>query len=357
MEPSKHESSFKGRGAQIQPQNRYSNLSYVAEHPEGLDIPMLENDKTTFYDTFPKKVLSYNQSPDLGFNVSLNPYQGCEHGCVYCYARNSHEYWGYGPGLDFERKILIKKDLIHVLEQEFNKPSYQVQPIVLSGNTDCYQPIERTLGLTRQVLKTMLDYRHPVSLITKNSLILRDLDLLEALAKLGLVQVAMSLNSLDENLRQRLEPRTTTASSRLRVIEKLRAAGIPVMLMAAPIIPGLNSDGIPELLKEAAAHGAQSASYSLVRLNGAVGDIFADWIHNAYPDRAEKVLGQVKASHGGTLNESRWGVRMKGEGKLVESIEQLFAISYKKWFPNPEKISLRTDLFVPLKGRQLDLFS
>jgi DNA repair photolyase len=356
MDASDHNVYLKGRGAQTQPNNSFSATSYVSEHIEGLDIPFLENSKTTFIPTYPQKVLSYNKSPDLPFQISINPYQGCEHGCVYCYARNSHEYWGFGPGLDFERKILVKQHIVEVLEQQLNHPRYVPQTIMLSGNTDCYQPVERTYQLTRKILQTLLDYRHPVAIITKNSLILRDLDLLKELASLGLTRVAVSLHTLDEELRQRIEPRTASTASRLRVMEQLSQAGIPVHLMVAPLIPGLNSDGIPALLKAAAAGGARTASYGLVRLNGAVDEIFKDWLYKQYPDRAEKVLHHIEASHGGQRQDSRWGVRMRGEGNLIESIARLFELTSKKYFTETASLSLCTDLFRPKVGKQLGLF-
>lgn len=356
MDTAQKEEYFKGRGAQINTHNKFSALRYVAEHIEGLDEPLLENSQTELIEENPKKAISINDSPDLPFMYSVNPYQGCEHGCIYCYARNAHEYWGYSAGLDFERKIIVKRNVADILEQQFNKKGYKPAVIMLSGNTDCYQPIERKLKLTRGILEVMLRYRHPVSIISKNNLILRDLDIISELAKLKLVHVAVTINSLNEELRQKMEPRTVTAKGRLQVIKKLSHAGIPVMLMCAPIVPGLNSDEMPALIKAAADHGAKAASYTIVRLNGAISDIFIDWVNKAYPDRAEKVLNNIAACHGGKLNDSRWGNRMRGDGQVAESIKQLFQIALKRYMPESKLPEQRLDLFIPRSGKQMSLF-
>src|SRR6201995_4310837 len=252
---------FKGRGAQINVHNKFLKTKYVTDHIEGLDEPLLENTTTQIFEENPKKIVSESKSPDLGHMFSINPYQGCEHGCLYCYARNSHEYYGFSAGLDFERKIVVKRNAAELLEQYFNKKNYEPVCILLSGNTDCYQPIERKLKITRSLLEIFLKYRNPVAIITKNNVILRDLDILEELAKMGLVHVNVSLTSLDEQLRQKLEPRTVTASGRLGVIQKLTEIGVPVRVMAAPIIPGLNSNEIPDIIKAAADRGARAAGF------------------------------------------------------------------------------------------------
>ncbi len=350
------ENYFKGRGAQVNPNNKFSENRYVTEHIEGLDEEFLDNSTTQFFEENPKKIISKSDSPDLRFMHSINPYQGCEHGCIYCYARNSHQYWGFGAGLDFERKIIVKRNAAALLEVEFNKKNYEPATIMLSGNTDCYQPIERKLELTRSLLQVFLKYRHPVSLITKNNLIIRDLDILEKLAELNLVRVAVTLNSLNEELRQKMEPRTVTGKGRLKVMRQLTDAGVPVMLMCAPIIPGLNSDEVPALIKSAAENGARSASFTIVRLNGEIASIFEDWVVKAFPNRAEKVLNMIRECHGGKLNDSRWGIRMKGEGKVAESIHSLFKLSVKRYIGEDSMPPLRTDLFVSKFGRQLDLF-
>ncbi len=347
---------FKGRGAQVNTHNRFLKSKYVQEHVEGLDELMLENSSTQLIDEHPKKIVSVSDSPDLPFMYSINPYQGCEHGCLYCYARNAHEYWGFSAGLDFERKIIVKRNAAVLLEEFLNKKGYVPQPIMLSGNTDCYQPIERKLKITRSLLEIFLKYRHPVSLISKNNLIQRDIDLLKPLAEMNLVHVTVTINSLNESLRQSMEPRTVTAASRLSLITKLTGAGIPVRLMLAPIVPGLNSDEIPAIIRAAADAGVSAAIFTVVRLNGAIGEIFSDWIHKAYPDRAEKVLHMIAACHGGKLNDSRWGARMRGEGQIAESIHQLFKISVNRHLKGRSFPPLRHDLFMPAGGKQLGLF-
>lgn len=347
---------MKGRGAQYNPGNPYLKQEYVAEHIEGLDEQMLSNSKTEFLAEHPKKVVNKVDSPDLGLGYSLNPYQGCEHGCIYCYARNTHQYWGYGAGLDFERKIIVKENAPEVLAAQLESPNWKVVPIMLAGNTDCYQPIEAKKLLTRRILQVLLQYRHPVSMITKNALILRDLDLLQELSKLDLVHVSISITTLDEQLRQKLEPRTASAAKRLEVVRQLSQAGIPVNVMAAPIIPSLNDSEIPAIIKRVAEAGAQNVAYTLVRLNGSIGPIFEDWIKQAYPDKAEKVLGQIADCHGGRLNDSRFGVRMRGEGKMAELIHNLFKVSKQKYMGGRSMKPYDYTHFCTRSGKQLGLF-
>ncbi|WP_187264699.1 PA0069 family radical SAM protein [Pontibacter beigongshangensis] len=352
----KAEEFLKGRGAQYNPTNPYLKQEYVAEHVEGLDEPMLFNTKTEFFVEHPKKVVNKVDSPDLGLSYSLNPYQGCEHGCIYCYARNTHQYWGYGAGLDFERKIIVKENAPEVLAAQLENPNYQVMPLMLAGNTDCYQPIEAKKQLTRRILEVLLQYRHPVSVITKNSLILRDLDLLQELNKLDLLHVNISITTLDEKLRQKLEPRTAAAARRLQVIKTLAEAGIPVNVMVAPIIPGLNDHEIPDIIKRSAEAGASHAAYTLVRLNGSIGPIFEDWIRQAFPDRADKVLNQIADCHGGKLSDSRFGVRMRGEGKFAEAIARLFRLSRQKYMAGRSMKPYNYSNFCRKAGMQLGLF-
>src|ERR1700744_792374 len=314
MSHANNDAFFKGRGAQINVHNKFLKTKYVLDHIEGLDEPLLENTTTQVFEENPKKIVSESNSPDLSHMFSINPYQGCEHGCIYCYARNTHEYYGFSAGLDFERKIIVKRNAAELLEQYFNKKNYQPVAILLSGNTDCYQPIERRLKITRSLLEIFLRYRNPVSIITKNNVILRDMDILGELAKLNLIHVNVSITSLNEQLRQKLEPRTVTATGRLAVIQKLSEIGVPVRVMAAPIIPGLNSNEVPDIIKAAADRGARAAGFTIVRLNGAISEIFTDWIYKAFPDRAEKVLNLIKNCHEGKLNDSEFGRRMSGEG-------------------------------------------
>jgi DNA repair photolyase len=356
VDQQENESYFKGRGAQLNTHNKFLQNRYVTEFEEGLDELFLENTKTQFFDETPKKIVTESNSPDLSFNYSINPYQGCEHGCIYCYARNSHEYYGFSAGLDFERKIIVKHNAAQLLEKYFNKKSYQPAVIALSGNTDCYQPVEKKLKITRSLLEIFLKYRHPVSIITKNNLILRDIDVVAELAKLDLIHVNISITSLSEDLRQKLEPRTVTAQGRLNVIKKLSEAGVPVRVMVAPIIPGLNSHEIADIIKAAASCGACAAAYTIVRLNGSIASIFTDWIYKAFPNEAEKVLHQIENCHGGKLNDSRWGTRKTGDGEIAASIQQLFKIACKKYLAGREITPYNLSHFVNQHGRQTELF-
>lgn len=339
------EGYFKGRGAQLNTHNRFAKLRYEQEHKEVLDESFLSKEKTEIIYTWPKTVINKVESDDLGFNYSLNPYQGCEHGCIYCYARNTHEYWGYSAGLDFERKIIVKKNVIEVLEKTFSKKKWKPSPIMLSGNTDCYQPIERDLEMTRKILKTCLKYKHPVAIVTKNSLIKRDIDLLAALAEDNLVQVMISMTGCDEKIRQIMEPRTSTYKSRLEVIETFSRYKIPTGIMLAPVIPGINSQDIPKVLEQAGNAGAIDAGMTIVRLNGAVGELFKDWLFKNFPYRAEKVWSQICDCHGGNVEDSRFGVRMRGEGKIAESINQVFKLYKSKFIHTHENFKLNCDIF------------
>lgn len=348
---------LKGRGAQINSKNRFLKQSFTRENVEILDEPVPSDPKTELFFETPKKIVNTVKSPDIFSKYSMNPYQGCEHGCIYCYARNAHEYWGFSAGLDFERKIVVKKNAAELLEKQLMNKNWEVASIMLSGNTDCYQPVERKLKITRSMLEVLLKFRHPVGMITKNSLVLRDIDLLSELAKLKLVHVMVSITSLREELRLAMEPRTTTARQRLKVIEELNKAGIPAGVMTAPIIPGLNSSEIPAIIKAAADAGAVNAGYTIVRLNGAIAEIFKDWIHKNFPDAADKVLNQVAEVHKGQLNDSRYGKRMRGEGKIAEAIQQLFSSSVKKHLAGRSSYELDLTAFTrPGKNGQMRLF-
>lgn len=347
---------FKGRGAQINSHNHFNKNQYVTDHIEGLDEELLENSKTTFIKETPKNIVNKVDSPDLGLMYSLNPYQGCEHGCLYCYARNTHQYWGFSAGLDFERKIIYKPTAPTLLRNFFNQPKWVSQAIMLSGNTDCYQPAERKFGITRKLLEVFLEYKNPVSIITKNSLILRDIDLLKQLSELNLLHVNVSITSLNEELRQVLEPRTATSTQRLKVVETLAKEGISVNVMIAPIIPSLNSDEIPAIIRAVADAGAQSANYTIVRLNGTIAEIFTDWLHKNYPDRAEKVLNQIAECHGGKLNDSRFGKRLKGEGPTAKMIADLFAAASTKYLQGREMSAYNYTIFKRPDDIQLTLF-
>lgn len=331
------EGYHKGRGAQIKTANPFLKQEYVTEHIEGLDEEMLPEKMATqvFYET-PKKVVNKVESPDVRMAYSLNPYQGCEHGCIYCYARKTHEYWGYNAGLDFETKIIVKKNAPELLERQLLQKSWKPEPILLSGNTDCYQPLERKLGITRKLLQVFLKYRHPVGIITKNVTVLRDIDILAELAKDRLVHVVFSITTLDEKLRSLLEPRTASAVKKLQAIHQLSNAGVPVTIMNAPIIPGLNHYEIPKVIKAAADHGALSAGYTIVRLNGYIGEVFEDWLKKNFPDRFNKVWNQICEVHGGHVNDSQFGRRMRGEGNIADIIAQLFNSSRDKYMGGRE---------------------
>jgi DNA repair photolyase len=344
---------IKGRGAQKNTRNPFLKQEVVQEHYEGIDESLEVPHKQIFYET-PKTILNKQNSPDLAMEYTANPYQGCEHGCIYCYARNSHQYWGFSAGLDFETKLIVKKNAPELLEKHFLSKSWAGTPISIAGNTDCYQPIEKDLKLTRSMLSICLKYGNPLSLITKNSLILRDTDILKDLAAEGLVHVYVSITTLDEKLRLKMEPRTATATNRLKVIETLSKNNIPVAMLSAPIIPGINNQEIPAMLKAAANAGAYDAYYTIVRLNGSIKDIFHDWLLKNFPDRATKVWNQISQLHGGEVNDSQWGRRMKGEGPIAENIRILYKVSKARVFQNKGMPGYNLNAF--RKGGNLKLF-
>lgn len=344
-----------GRGAQINTDNRFFKQSLVRDFEEGIDDWDDPNPKTTYIDTHAKTIVNKVESPDVGMAYSLNPYQGCEHGCIYCYARNSHEYWGYSAGLDFEQKIIIKKDAPALFKKFIERKNWDVSTISLAGNTDCYQPAERKFKLTRQILEIARDYKQPIGMITKNALILRDKDILAEMAKDKLILVYVSITSLDEKLRQKLEPRTTTAKQRLKIVEDLSNLGIPVGVMTAPLIPGLNDHEIPKLLKTVAEHGAISAGYTIVRLNGVIHQLFEDWLRKNFPDRFEKVWHLIQSCHSGKVNDSRFGERMKGKGNIAELIRDQFRLHCRLNKLNQTPIELdKTKFSIP--QMQMSLF-
>nr|MBP6314754.1 PA0069 family radical SAM protein [Chitinophagaceae bacterium] len=349
-------SIVKGRGAQTNPNNRFAIEAYQIDHPEAIDDWENRNIQTQFFQENGKTIVNKVTSDDLPFAYSLNPYQGCEHGCAYCYARPTHEYYGFSAGTDFESKIVVKKKAPELLRDLLSSKKWHPATISLSGNTDCYQPIERKLQITRKILEVCLEYKNPVAIITKNVLILRDLDLLQELQKNNLVSVFTSLTSMDEELRRKLEPRTSKYTDRLKIIETLSKSNIHTGVMNAPIIPGINDTHMYEVLRRAALAGAKSAGYTIVRLNGAVGTIFKDWLALHFPDRAQKVWNLIAECHGGQVNDSRSGIRMKGEGQIAEIIQQQFNLYTKQFHLNEEKFELNTADFVRLKPGQLRLF-
>jgi DNA repair photolyase len=324
----------RGRGARVNPPNRFEvthhelELEQVEEDEEYLDS--LSRQATEYLPDNSRTIVAKNDSPDVGFEVSLNPYRGCEHGCIYCYARPTHEYLGFSAGLDFETKIMVKHDAPELLRMALSSTTWQPRVLGLSGVTDAYQPLERKLGLTRRCLAVLAEYRQAVTIITKNRLVTRDLDLLKELALHDAAGVFVSITSLDEELVGRLEPRTTRPTGRLKAIAALAAEGIPTGVMVAPVIPGLTEHEMPSILKAAAQAGARSAGFTLVRLPLAVAGLFEVWLEQHFPDRKDKVLDRIGATHGGRLNDSRFGVRMSGDGNAAEMIAQVFRATCRR---------------------------
>lgn len=349
-------SELSGRGSGYNPTNRFEKHAYSDDDPDGAQVPHEEAAKTKYVEIFPKTIVNKVTSPDVGMDYSLNPYQGCEHGCTYCFARPTHEYWGLSAGLDFEQVILIKKNAPDLLRQALDKKSWKPRPIVLSGNTDCYQPAERKFELTRELLKVFLEYRNPVGIITKNVLMNRDLDLIEELGALNLIAVNLSVTTLNEELRRKLEPRTATAKRKLDLIEKLANINVPVNVMAAPILPALNDHEILSIAKAASERGAKSFHSHIVRLMGPNEQIFEQWVTHHYPDRAQKVMNQIRSIHSGKSGSSTFGERMKGSGALALNIRRQAELARHKFFPKSEPSRLRTDLFRRPQGGQLFLF-
>jgi DNA repair photolyase len=351
---------MKGRGAASNPASRY--LSARSESVSDGWESGLAGDAasprvdTEFYPDRTRTLITRNRSPDIPFDRSINPYKGCEHGCVYCFARPTHAYLDLSPGIDFETRIFYKTGVREALTAELDKPGYRCATLAMGTNTDPYQPVERQRRITRTVLEVLLEYRHPVSIVTKGQLILRDLDLLTELAGLGLVSVAVSLTTLDPVLKTRLEPRAAAPGARLRVIETLAAAGVPTGVMVAPIIPFLNDHEIETMVSAAAGAGARQAAYILLRLPHEVKELFRDWLDTHYPLKAKRVMSAIRASRGGKDYDAAWGSRMVGDGAIADLIARRFAAAARRHglggTPRP---ILRTDLFRPPNGGQLPL--
>lgn len=334
----------RGRGAASNPANQFLKHHHV-EDPAALDAADLRRVKTEFIADTSKTVLSKNNSPDVPFDYSINPYRGCEHGCIYCYARPSHEYLGYSAGLDFETKIVVKHNIAKLLAKTFQKKSWQPQTVMMSGNTDCYQPAERELKLTRSCLEVFAWHRNPVALITKNYLVTRDIDLLEELASRNLVSVSISITSLKPEVAHVMEPRTSHPMRRIEAIEKLAARGIPVGVMVAPIVPGLTDEEMPEIIKAAAGAGASWAHYVMLRLPGAVKPLFLDWLESEFPDRKQRVINRLRDLRGDELTDKQFGRRMRGAGKWAEILRQLHRNTVKQYGLNQGRISHSTEHF------------
>jgi len=320
---------LKGRGAQFNPRNRFLKTELIRTEIESIDDWTDPNIATVYLEDYAKSIVNKVDSPDVGMFYSMNPYQGCEHGCIYCYARNAHEYWGYSAGLDFERKIIVKKNAPELLRKFLMHPKWECKPISLSGNTDCYQPAEKKFGITRKLLEVCLEFNQPVGMITKNAGMLRDKDIISKMAAKNLISILVSITSLNEDLRLAMEPRTTTAKQRLRIIKELSGEGVRMGVMLGPMIPGLNEHEMQRIMEASAANGATFSAYTFIRLNGAIKLIFHDWLYKNFPDRADKVWHLIETGHGGKVNDSRFGVRMRGEGPISDLVRQQF-IKYNK---------------------------
>lgn len=371
-----NEQALRGRGTAENPTGRFERLYRVEdlEARERVRVEALEGlgegeeagkeegelwqtaRRTQYLRDVSRSILTRNQSPDIHYRVGLNPYRGCEHGCVYCYARPTHEYLGMSAGLDFETKILVKQDAAQLLRKELAKRSYRPQTIGMSGVTDPYQPVERILGITRSCLEVLAECRNPVGLITKNALVTRDIDLLRTLADYSAVSVHLSITTLDAKLHRVMEPRASHPEQRLRAVAALAKAGIPVGVMIGPVIPGLSDHEIPAIIEAAANAGAQYVNHVILRLPGAVEQLFVAWLERHFPERRDKILNRLRSLRGGKLNDSRFGVRMSGEGIFAEQIHRLFEISSRRAGLGSEVSELSSAAFRRPTDGQLDLF-
>jgi DNA repair photolyase len=351
-----------GRGAQITPPNRFERLHVdpqfdQVEHDEDF-VASRQRPQTLFLSDDAQSIVSQNSSPDIPFRYSLNCYRGCIHGCSYCYARPTHEYLGFSAGLDFETRILVKQRGPQLLREFLSDPKWKPEPIMMSGVTDCYQPVERHFRLTRACFEVALEAQQPILIVTKNALIERDLDILSEMAAANLVHVSISLTSLDQSLTRLMEPRTSCPEARLRAISRLSQAGVPVGVLLAPLVPGLTDDQIPGLLRAAKEHGAVSASYTLLRLPLSVQGLFLDWLKRSLPERYERVEGRIRALREGELNQSEFGTRMHGSGIWAEQIRQLFQVFSKPFGIDQALPELDCSRFTPPRpaSGQLMLF-
>jgi DNA repair photolyase len=354
--------SIKGRGAAVQPANPYiavrveADFEHVAEDAEYL--AQLGRPPTEYFPDESQSIVTENDSPDISFRYSVNPYRGCSHGCSYCYARPYHEYLGLSAGLDFETKVFVKYRAAELLRDFLARPAWKPETIVFSGVTDCYQPAEREFRVTRGCVEVAAECRQPIGIITKNALVTRDIDLLQRLAEHNAVRVSLSITTLDPQLARVMEPRTSSPEARLRAIRELSAAGIPTNVMTAPIIPGLNDSEIPAILAAAREAGAQWAGYVLLKLPTTVRDVFTDWLRRTYPDRTERIESLIRSTRSGRLNDSQFGRRQVGTGNHADLIADTFRIWKHKLGFSDEHPQLTADAFIPprpSKG-QLRLF-
>lgn len=349
----------KGRAALSNPTNRYERYSEEAfddgwEQVEQ-DIPILRTEVSV---ERPRRIITRNTSPDLSFDRSINPYRGCEHGCIYCFARPTHAYLGLSPGLDFETRLIARPSAPELLESELRAKSYKPAVIAIGTNTDPYQPIEREHGIMRRVLEVLQASRHPVAVVTKGTLIERDLDILGEMGRAGLARVGISVTTLDSKLSRLMEPRVPAPARRIKTIRRLVDAGCPVRIMASPLIPGLTDHELESILKAGKGAGAKAASWMSVRLPLEVAPLFHEWVRETFPDRADRIIGKVRALHGGRDYDPEWGKRMRGEGPFAEIVARRFAVAVSRLGLSETLPPLRTDLFVPpaRAGDQLPLF-
>jgi DNA repair photolyase len=343
-----------GRGASINPPNRFEKLSYEPD-PEQADAAQ-SAPKTQYLRDTSKSIIAYNDSPDIPFDASINPYRGCEHGCIYCYARPTHEFLGFSAGLDFETRILVKEDAPELLYQELSSRKWKPQILVMSGVTDPYQPIESRLQITRRCLEVLADFRNPVGIVTKNHLVTRDIDVLKRLAEFNAVAVNVSVTTLDSKLAHIMEPRTSPPERRLKAIEELASAGIPVGVMAAPVVPGLTDHEITSIIAAAASAGAREAGYVVLRLPYAVAELFENWLSQHFPQRKKKVLDHIRDLRDGKLNDPEFSSRMRGHGAYADQIRSMFTLACKKAGIPTKRTSLSTEHFRRPPGDQPSLF-
>lgn len=342
-----------GRGASANPRNRFEALSFEWDEEVGPeDRP---HPRTRFYEDASETIITYNQSPDIPFEASVNPYRGCEHGCAYCYARPTHEYLGFSAGLEFESKIMVKKRAPELLQKEFASPKWEPQLLAFGGVTDPYQPVERKLEITRQCLQVCLEARNPIGLVTKNRLLTRDTDILSQMAEQRLAQVFLSINSLDTVLARKMEPRTSSPRDRLETVARLADAGVPVGVLVAPIVPGLNDHEIPAVLKAVYEAGANFATPILLRLPYGVKELFVDWLKREYPTKAERVQSRIRDTRKGKLDSAVFGERMRGAGVFADQIQQLFKVNAKRYGLDKAMVLLDTSIFRRPGGKQMEM--
>jgi len=346
-----------GRGAQTNRSGRYEPIAYEPQDDGWESLAELEALTTEVQEVPARRILARNDSPDIGFDRSINPYRGCEHGCIYCFARPTHAFLGLSPGLDFETKLFAKTDAAQALERELAEPGYEVSTIAIGTNTDPYQPIERRYRIMRRILEVLSATNHPVGIVTKSALVLRDLDILTSMAKRGLVKVALSVTTLDRRLARAMEPRASTPDKRIETLQRLVDAGVPASVMVAPVIPGLTDMEMERILECASTVGIKNAGYVLLRLPLEIGDLFTEWLQANCPDRAKRVLSLMRSMRGGKLYDAKWGKRMVGDGPYAWMIGRRFEMAAERLGMNESSVELRTDLFTPPSrpGQQLKL--